>query len=176
MTPIETALLLLRAITPADRDELFELHTDPEVQKYTGESVVDSKEKIDKAIEKRQRDYAKHGFGRMATIIKETGEFVGWAGLTYLPEFAAVDLGYRFKTKYWGRGYATEASQAILKQGFEMHKLDEIVAIALPENKASIRVMQKVGMNFDKLAPYDDEIEETVWYKMTKEEYKDRLK
>lgn len=163
---IETDRLILREISFEDRDELFELHTDPEVQKYTGESVVQSLDQIDRAIRKRHRDYSQYGFGRLTTIKKDTHEFIGWSGLTYLPEFDKVDIGYRFKKKFWGQGFATEASKAILEYGFNTLNLDLIIAIALPENKASTRVMEKIGMEYEKLAPYDEGSPEAVWYKL----------
>jgi len=170
-TLIETKRLLLRAITFEDKEQLFELHTDPDVQQWTGEPVVESMQEIEQAIAIRHNDYTQYGFGRLATIHKQTNEFIGWAGLTYLPEFDKVDLGYRFKKKYWGMGFATEASKAIIDHGFNVLNLDLIIAIALPENKASIKVMQKVGMIYDKQAPYDDEFPDAIWYKLEKTAY-----
>ena len=161
---IETERLLLREITLDDKEELFKLHSDPEVQKYTGEPLVESIEEIEKAITTRINDYEKYGYGRWATIFKNEMQFIGWAGLAYLPEFDEIDLGYRFLPEYWGMGLATEASQAILAYGFEQLKLRRIIAIAMKENKASIRVMEKVGMEFDKLAPYEAGSEDAVWY------------
>lgn len=104
-------------------------------------------------------------------FLKETHEFIGWAGLLYLPEFDKVDIGYRFKKEYWGNGYATEAARAIIDHGFNVLGLDLIIAIALPENKASIRIMEKVGMMFDKRAPYDEVIREAIWYKLDRSAY-----
>ncbi|MBT8266144.1 MAG: GNAT family N-acetyltransferase [Muriicola sp.] len=161
---IETERLLLREITFDDQEVLFKLHSDPEVQKYTGEPVVTSMEEMKKAIELRIMNYKKYGYGRWATVLKSGKQFVGWAGLAYLPEFDEVDLGYRFLPEYWGSGLATEASNAILNYAFDVLKLDKIVAIAMKENKASIRVMEKVGMEFDKLAPYEPGSENAVWY------------
>ena len=66
--------------------------------------------------------------------------------------------------KYWGGGFATEVSHAILKYGFNKLELRRIIAIAMKENKASIRVMEKIGMEFDKFAPYEPEGEDVVWY------------
>ena len=161
---IETERLLLREITLDDKEELFNLHSDPEVQNYTGEPVVESIEEIEKAIWTRINDYEKYGFGRWATVLKNGMKFVGWAGLAYLPEFDEIDLGYRFLPEYWGSGIATEASHAILTYGFNTLKLRKIIAIAVKENKASIRVMEKVGMEFDKFAPYEPGSEDAVWY------------
>lgn len=161
---IETERLLLRKITLDDKEHLFKLHSDPDVQMYTGEPVVKSIEEIEKAIQTRMEDYEKYGYGRWATFLKDEMQFVGWAGLAYLPEFDEIDLGYRFLPEFWGLGLATEASHAILTYGFEKLKLKKIIAIAMKEHKASIRVMEKVGMQFDKLAPYEPGSEDAVWY------------
>ena len=173
-TLIETERLVLREITFGDKEELFELHADPDVQKWTGEPVVESMKEIEQAIAKRHNDYKKYGFGRLAAIQMETSEFIGWAGLTYLPEFDKVDLGYRLKKKYWGMGFATEASKAIIDHGFNVLNLDLIIAIAMPENKASIRVMEKSGMIYDKQAPYDEMIQEAIWHKLERTTYNKR--
>ena len=167
-TIIETERLLLREITHEDQADLFKLHSDPEVQRYTGEPVVESIEEIKLAIEGRIEDYKKYGYGRWATRLKSGNQFVGWAGLAYLPEFDEVDLGYRFLPEFWGLGIATEASRAILDYGFNSLKLKRIVAIALEENIASIRVMEKVGMKFEKIAPYEPGSEDAVWYRCDK--------
>lgn len=161
---IETERLILREITLEDKEALLKLHADPVVQKYTGEPVVKSMEEMTKAIEGRIVNYKKYGYGRWATILKSGNQFVGWAGLAYLPEFDEIDIGYRFMPEYWGMGIATEASHAILAYGFDTLQLNRIIAIALPENKASIRVMEKIGMEFDKFAPYEPGSEDATWY------------
>lgn len=147
-----------------DKEELFKLHSHPDVQRYTGEPVIQSMREMEKAIQVRINNYGKYGYGRWATFLKEEMQFVGWSGLAYLPEFDEIDLGYRFLPIYWGLGIATEASRAILRYGFDALKLEKIIAIAMKENTASIRVMEKIGMKFDKFAPYDPEGEDVVWY------------
>ena len=161
---IETDRLVLREITLNDKEALFRLHSNPEVQKYTGEAVVKSVDEIAEAIKSRTINYKKYGYGRWAAILKDGNQFVGWAGLAYLPEFDEIDLGYRFLPEYWGMGLATEASHAILKYGFYTLKLEKIIAIAMKENQASKRVMEKVGMKFDKVAPYEPGTEDAIWY------------
>lgn len=161
---IETERLLLRKITLDDKEEMFQLYSNPDVQKYTGEPLVESIEEMEQAIQTRIDDYEKYGFGRWATFLKDGMQFVGWAGLAYLPEFDEIDLGYRFLPEYWGLGIATEVSHAILTYGFDSLKIKKIIAIAMKENKASIRVMEKVGMEFDKFAPYEPGGKDVVWY------------
>ena len=155
---------MLRNIALEDKEEMFRLYSDSEVQKYTGETVVESIEEIEEAIRIRIGDYEKYGYGRWATFLKDGMQFVGWAGLAYLPEFDKIDLGYRFFPEYWGMGIATEASHAILNYAFDTLELRKIIAIAMKDNKASIKVMEKIGMEFDKLAPYEPGSEDAVWY------------
>jgi ribosomal-protein-alanine N-acetyltransferase len=163
-TLIETERLLLREITLNDKEEMFKLHSTPSVQIYTGEPIVESIEEMEKTIQSRINNYEKYGYGRWATFLKDGMQFVGWAGLAYLPEFDEIDLGYRFLPEYWGLGIATEASRAILTYGFDSLKIKKIIAVALKENKASIRVMEKVGMEFDKFAPYEPGSADAIWY------------
>lgn len=161
---LETERLLLRETDVDIVKEMFELHSNEEVQRYTGEDPITSLEEMEHAIRLRVGNYQKFGYGRWATFLKDNMEFVGWAGLAYLPEFDEIDIGYRFLPRYWGKGIATEACSAILDYGFNTLQLDRIVAIAMKENIGSIRVMQKIGMQFEKYAPYDPGGEDVVWY------------
>jgi len=166
---IETERLLLRKITLDDKENLYKLHSHPDVQLYTGEPVVESMEEIEKAIQSRIENYEKYGYGRWATFLTDGMHFVGWAGLAYLPEFDEIDLGYRFLPEHWGLGIATEAAHAILMYGFDTLKMKKIIAIAMKEHKASIRVMEKIGMEFDKFAPYELGSKDAIWYWCNKE-------
>ena len=161
---IETERLILRELDIGDAPNMLRLYSNDQVQQYTGEDVITSMEEIRLKIKELQTRDEQRGFGRWATILKEGQHFLGWAGLAYLPEFDVIDIGYRFLPEYWGQGIATEASYAILNYGFDQLKLKEIVAIAMKENKASFKVMEKVGMEFYKIAPYELGSEDAVWY------------
>lgn len=161
---IETERLILRELVPTDAEDMLRLHSNYQVQKYTGEDLITTLEGIYSKINEKTNDYEKYGYGRWATILKNGKQFAGWAGLAYLPEFNEIDLGYRFLPEFWGKGIATEACRAILTYGFDKLKLKRIIAIAMKENKASIRVMEKVGMQFDKYAPYEPGGEDFAWY------------
>lgn len=161
---IETQRLILRELLLTDAEDMLRLHSHPQVQQYTGEDLITDLEVMRNTIAARIEGYKKFGYGRWATVLKEGRQFTGWAGLAYLPEFNETDLGYRFLPEFWGRGIATEASRAILSYGFEQLGLKRIVAIAMKENKASIRVMEKTGMQFYKFAPYEAGCEDAVWY------------
>lgn len=94
--------------------------------------------------------YRTKGMGRWAVLRKIDGAYLGWCGLRYVPELEKVDLGYRFFKKYWGAGYATESGRACLDYGFKVLNLQTIVARAMKANIGSIRVMEKLGMQFEK--------------------------
>lgn len=161
---IESERLILREMVFDDALDMLRLHSNHDVQKYTGEAVITSLEGIYDKIKEKSDDYKNYGYGRWVVLLKDGMQFAGWSGLVYLPEFDEIDLGYRFLPEYWGRGIATEAAQAILTYGFDQLKLRKIIAIAMRENKASIRVMEKAGMQFDKYAPYEPGGEDFVWY------------
>ena len=150
---IETERLLLRNFTEEDAELIYQLNLDPEVTRYTGDPVRDmehAREVLEKTI---LPQYALYGHGRWAVYIKQgfdliANGYIGWCGLKYRPEMNEIDLGYRFMKHSWGRGYATEAAYASLRFGFERLGLKRIVGRALPGNIASLRVLEKCGMNY----------------------------
>lgn len=160
---LETKRLYLREMTPADAESAYLLNLDPEVTRYTGDDPFESVEEAKAFLEKYDH-YRKYGFGRWAVISKETGEYLGWCGLKYTPELDEFDIGYRFMKKFWGFGYATEAAEACLAYGFETLQIPTIVGRAMPANEASVRVLEKIGLNYLKNRFIDGE-EEVIYIK-----------
>ncbi len=112
----------------------YEMNLDPSVSRYTHDGGVVSLEEIERRIrEDVLGDYSKHGYGRFAVTLKDTGEFIGFCSIKYLEDHKLNDLGYRLKRDYWGNGYATEASKASLEYGFNTLDLTEIFAFVLPK-------------------------------------------
>ena len=138
--------LYFREFTLKDAEMLFALNNDSEVIKYTGDPPFESIESACNFILNYDH-YRKHGFGRWAVILKENNECIGWCGLKYNEE-EEIDIGFRFFKKYWGRGYATESATATLHFGVNTLKLNRIVGRAAQENKASIKVLEKVGFSY----------------------------
>lgn len=141
----ETKRLKQRAFAVTDADAFYALNGNKDVMRLTGEPPTKSVEEAREAIA-AYPDFDTIGYGRWACVLKETGQIIGFCGLKYLPEFDAVDLGYRFLPKFWGQGLATEACTASLQFGFDTLDLNQIIGLVLPENVASIRVLEKVGM------------------------------
>lgn len=165
---LETERLILREMVLEDANDLYEMDADAEVQKYTGDIVPTSVNDIVKRIS-NYPDYKKYGYGRWTTVLKESNEIIGWCGLKYLDDIQDTDLGYRWKPKHWNKGYATEASMACLKYGFEQLNLNQVVAQVLPENDASVRVLEKVGMTYWK--QLNTEENPGLFYRITKEAF-----
>ena len=148
---IETERLILRPFTMEDVAPSYEMNLDAEVSKYTGDGGVVSKKEIERRIrENVLGDYQKHGYGRLAVILKKENKFIGFSGLKYLEDRKETDLGYRFMRSYWHNGIATEAAIACLDMGFNSFNLSKIIAMVLPENKASIRVLNKLNFKYDR--------------------------
>lgn len=168
---LQTERLLLRPMIEEDVHNLFELNTDTEVVQYTGNASFENLQEAMSVI----RDitfpqWEKYQMGRFSTFLKD-GTYIGWCGLKYLEEKDEVDLGYRFMKKFWGKGYATEASRVCLDYGFNQLWCEVITAHAMTQNVASIEVMKKLGMSFTHQG-YDGEVgNELVHYEITKHNY-----
>ena len=152
---IETERTILRRFEISDYQAVFEFGSHPEIGKYTGDELLQTTaEAKDIITNVYQSDYKKYAYGRLATVDKANNKVIGFAGLKYLPEFDATDIGFRFFPEYWNKGIATEVSLALVKYGFQVLKLNRIIGIADPQNIGSIRVLQKAGLQFEKSAPY----------------------
>jgi len=154
MPEIETKRLRLRHFTLDDLDDLFRLYSDAEIMRYL--SSPRTKEQTQISLSKHIKQWQEYNFGMWAVNYKESDKMIGRCGLSFLENTPEVELGYVFDKPFWNMGLATEASLATLKYGFETVGLHRIVAIAKPENIASVRVIQKVGMKYEKNAHYYD--------------------
>ena len=149
MILLETKRLILRQITSADFDDLLRMNSDPEVMKYIGDGSVRTREQMVEELERLLSHYLSgSGIGIWAVELKDTRQFIGASGLVYYDKTPAIEVGYRFLKEHWNKGYATEAASALLKYGFETLKLKKIVSSADIHNRASTRVMEKIGMRY----------------------------
>ena len=156
---IETDRLLIRPFTMDDIEPAYNMNLDADVNKYTGDGGVVSKKEIERRIiEDVLGDYGKHGYGRLAVELKSENKFIGFTGLKYLDDMDEVDLGYRFMKKYWRKGIATESAQACVNFGFETLRLNRIIAMVLPNNVNSIRVLEKLNFEYEKDIIEDDQL------------------
>jgi RimJ/RimL family protein N-acetyltransferase len=146
---LETKRLIMRQFQEDDATGMYELNSDPEVIRYTGDDAFASIDAARMFISQYDA-YAKNGCGRLTVLLKETMEYAGWCGLNFDPDSSETDLGFRLVKKFWNKGYATEAAQRSIELGFEHLRLSRIIGRAMQENVASINVLKKVGMTFEK--------------------------
>ncbi|MBP6431382.1 MAG: GNAT family N-acetyltransferase [Ferruginibacter sp.] len=151
MPPIlTTPRLYLRQFTLADAPLLLTLNSDPEVLKYLHEPVLKDEAHAIEILNTIIFPQYKNNLGRWAVHLNDSNEFIGWCGLKYRPEIDEIDLGYRFMKKYWGNGYAYESAKHVLDYGFNHLQLKTIVGRTHVENIASLKVLQKIGMQYIK--------------------------
>lgn len=148
---LETPRLIIREHSLADVEPAYQMNLDPEVSRYTGDGGIVSREEMERRIrEDVLGDYQKHGYGRWAVDLRETGEFIGFTGFKFLEDVQETDIGFRYVQTVWGKGIATEAGRACMAYGFEEMGLKRIIGWVLPENAGSIRVLEKLGLSFEK--------------------------
>jgi len=155
MTDLSTPRLLLRRWRQTDREAFAELNADPIVMEHL--HGVMSRSESDDFADKLDAGFDQHGYGVWAVELPGGAGFIGYTGLA-LPAFEAhfmpaVEVGWRFAREHWGHGYATEAAQAAVADGFSRVGLNEIVSFTVPANVRSRRVMERIGMTHD---PADD--------------------
>jgi RimJ/RimL family protein N-acetyltransferase len=152
---IETERLILRRWDTAhDVDPYIEICADPEVMRYIGDgSVLSSADTIER-VEQYEATWREQSFGLFALERRDTGEFIGNAGLAvpdFLPEILpAVEIGWRLGRAHWGQGFATEAARAALAFAWDPVGLDRVVSVHAVGNDPSGNVMQKIGMQLDR--------------------------
>ena len=159
MTVLETERLRLRRWAADDLEPLAGIFAEPDVWRYPFGRAF-SREETELFLQRQLDHWESDGFGVWAAELKAESRLIGYIGLAiphWLPEILpAVEVGWRLHPRYWGRGLATEGGRASLRYGFETLALDRIVAILMPDNVASARVTDKLGMR-DWLTTRDDE-------------------
>ena len=167
---LETPRLLIRNLTAEDADAVFAMRRDPEIMRFIREPQENILETVN-WIAMITGHMETTGIGFMAVIEKESGHFLGWCGLWVLKETSEIEIGYAVKKESWGKGYATEASQRVLRYAFEDLSLERVVAVAYPENSASINIMKKLGMSCVGVGRFYEQ--ELIQYAIRKEDFFD---
>ena len=146
---------MIRSFEPSDAEGMLQLFGDPEVRKFLPPFPDPTLERMQASVGKRMAMERDRGHGLWVVERKDTGELIGDSGLMLVegtgPE---VEIAYHYKQTAWNRGYGTEAAIACLAHGFGPVGLEHVIAICLPENVGSWRVMEKAGMRYEGTASY----------------------
>jgi len=168
---LETDRLVLREMLLSDAQDLFEMDKNPKVHQYLWNKPLTEISEVHSYIELIREQYIQNNIGRFVVILKETNELIGWAGLKYNTEIVNnkvhfYDIGYRLNQKFWGKGYASEASFAWLDYAFNVMKIEIMQAAAQTDNIASNKILQKIGMSITE--QYLEDGVSWNWYELKK--------
>lgn len=145
--PIETERLILRPVEGVDCLSFFDMDADPRVADAVPIPRVKDRETY---FANFATGYADGRFAHFRSLVLKDGpaKCIGWVFLRPTEDGVWVELGYRLAHAYWGRGYVPEASAALIELGFAKLGLDRVMALAVPENRNSKRVMEKLGFAY----------------------------
>lgn len=143
--------LLLRSLQLGDLSSLIAIWSDREVTRFLpsrGKPIP--QESVKQSLSTFIEHWQQRNYGIWAIVDRDSSQMVGYCGLRYLEELGEVELLYGLARDYWGRGIITQAAKASVVFGFETANLNRIIALVLPENQASKRVIEKVGFDYEK--------------------------
>jgi RimJ/RimL family protein N-acetyltransferase len=148
---LETQRLVLRDFQQKDVHQLAPILANPQVMEFSPTGIISTSQtqaKIDSFI----TSYKAFGFGKWAVILKESNQLIGYCGIAIeqIENVNEPEIGYRLDPEFWGKGLATEAALATIKYGFEQLKFPYILGIVERANTASIRVLGKLGMRYER--------------------------
>jgi [ribosomal protein S5]-alanine N-acetyltransferase len=157
---LETARLRLLPWGPGDWLQLRPIARNPEVMRYISDGQPWTDERIQDLVNRQISGYAQRGFCLWRLLRKETDEasdaeeMIGYCGLQPLAGTQEIEIGWWLARAWWGKGLASEAAREAMRDAFGRVGLERIVAIAKPENRASIHIMEKLGMRFERETTY----------------------
>lgn len=161
----ESSRLSYRLLDPyEDQENLFLLDQDPDVMRFINGGQPTTKEQIQQVMTPRLASYTNpdKGWGMWGAFDKDDQQFYGWVLVRPMHFFSPasdesdLELGWRIYKSVWGRGIATEAAKHIMHSLHELTGIKRFSAIAVKENVASIRIMEKLGMRFLKSGVHED--------------------
>ena len=152
MNVLETERLLMRQFSTGDAAFILELLNEPSYIRNIGDRGVRTLADASSFITNGPiANYTKNGFGLWLVLLKETDQPIGMSSLIKRDSLEDADIGYAFLPKFWSRGYAVEAASAVKAYARDVIGLKRMVAITDPANAGSIRVLEKIGMQYEKM-------------------------
>ena len=147
---LETPRLFLRHFTEDDLDALAALMSDPQFMRFSTGPY--SREQTAAVLERILTGYRDYQPSQFAVIVRSENKLIGYCGFfrQLVDDVEEIEIGYRLDSRYWGRGLATEGARAVRDHAFNDLKLDHVISLIHPDNIASRRVVEKLGMTVEK--------------------------
>jgi len=157
MIVLATERLRVSHFSPDDAEFIQELLNEPSFLQNIGDRGVRSAEDARRyIIDGPMASYTQHGFGLFRVALRESDEPIGMCGLLKRDTLPDVDIGYAYLPRYWSKGYAYEAAAAVMTYGKEMLGISRIIAITTPDNESSMRLLRKIGLEFERMISFDE--------------------
>jgi RimJ/RimL family protein N-acetyltransferase len=154
---LQTERLNLRWLKESDAEFILDLLNQPSWLEFIGDRGVRNLDDARAYINNGPLAMIQqHGFGLYLTEVKSSGAPIGLCGLIKRETLDDVDIGFAFHPDCWGKGYAREAAKACVDYARDQFKLSRLVAITMPENKASIGLLKAIGMQYEKAVSLGD--------------------
>jgi len=158
---LETDRLILRRLSADDAEFILQLLNEPSFLRFIGDKGVRTLQGARDYILNGPVDmYNRLGFGLYLTELKEGGVPIGVCGLIKRDALEDVDIGFAFLPRFWARGYAYESASAVMTYGKDVLGLKRIVAITSPDNHASAKLLEKLGLQFERMIRLSENAEE----------------
>lgn len=165
MKILDTERLSLRWLAPGDAPFVRRLVNEPSWLRFIGDRGVRTDDDARRYLEKGPLAmYASMGFGLYLVQMRASGEPMGICGFVKRETLDDVDLGFAFLPEFWGRNYAFEAASATMAFGGSTLGLKRVVAITARDNRASIRLLERLGFRFERLVRLEDDAAELCLY------------
>jgi RimJ/RimL family protein N-acetyltransferase len=158
MKILETDRLVLRQLTTGDAEFILDLLNQPSFLKNIGDRHVRNLQDAENYIRNGpMASYGQHGFGLLLVELKDTRTSIGMCGLIKREVLQDVDIGFAYLPQYWGQGFAFEAASAVMAYSKDVINLKRIVAVVAPKNERSIRLLEKIGLKFERMMTWPDD-------------------
>ena len=152
MIVLETERLLLEDWQADDWRAFRYIAANPQVMRFIGDGQIWDDERIQNWVRRQIDNQARYSFALWKLVEKTSQRLIGFCGLQFLAQTGEVEIGWWLAEDCWGRGLATEAAKGVLSYGFATFSFKRVIAIAHPDNAASINIMKKLGMTFEKFS------------------------
>jgi ribosomal-protein-alanine N-acetyltransferase len=167
MIVLESDRLFLRHFTPEDAEFILRLLNEPSFLENIGDRGVRTLEQAASYLQEGPiKSYQDHGHGAYAVVLKESLQPIGLCGLIKREQFQDVDLGYALLPEFWSKGFAFEAAAAVLEYGKRSLRLAKFIALVLPTNADSIKLLEKLGFAFSRHAKMRPDAADVAVYEL----------
>ena len=167
-----TARLWLRPYGLPDVDALRHLWTNPGVRRFLWDDVVIPRERAAAVVSASVADWQREGLGQWTVWLRQERELIGFCGFRWEDTGTTPELLYGLAPAHWGQGLATEAAEAALAYAFDVRGVEQVWAATDPPNTASVRVLERLGMRFERLGDLDGL--PALFYRLRRVEFQNR--